>query len=94
MTDHATFLQTLQASPEFWEEVIDFYYRKPDFNFSYFFLSGAIMAFKDLPESFQLSALVDNFDSKGVKISPCPLRDGWVVCIRQGKAESSWPIPS
>jgi len=67
MTDHATFLQTLQALPKFWE-FDNWYLDNENYDILAPYYTG-ILPFNRLPESFQLAALVDYFDSKGVYIN-------------------------
>ena len=62
MINHATFLQTLQASP-MWEGFSGYYRKTHGYNIKVFLL---------ICESFQLAALVDYFDSKGIYVCPLP----------------------
>jgi len=86
---HLEFLEEVKADPSF-NEFGEFY----RINFGKMNTGFDIEVFFRLHESFQLTALEEWLDSKGIKVSPCPLSIGWVVCIRKDLEESLWPIPT
>jgi len=78
MTNHATFLLTLQASVEF-REFENWYLDNENYDILAPYYTG-ILPFKRLPESFQLTALVDYFRERRkmiIKSLPIDCLDYW-----------------